>query len=80
MPNKRELQCFLPKRQFVMKEGYKDKHKLPKIRGPAFPCLFEFVKALLERWLRGVHQERRIKVKGHHVPGVLSGCCSNCAF
>ena len=80
MPNKKELPCFLPKRQSVMKEGYKDKHKLQKIRGPAFPGLFEFVKALLEKWLHGVHQERRNKVKGHHVPGFLSRCYSNCAF
>lgn len=55
--NTRKVQCFLPDKQFVMKEGYKDKHKLPKIRGPAFPCLSEFVKALLERWLHEVHQE-----------------------
>ena len=60
MTDMRKVQYFLPERQFMMKEGYMGKHRLQR-QGLPFLCLFEFVKALLERWLYGIHKRDELR-------------------
>lgn len=44
--------------------------KTPRDKGSAF-LVFEFVDAT---------EDPPVKVKGHHIPGVLSGCCRDCVL
>lgn len=45
----------------MMKEGYMGKHRLQRQEGLPFLCLFEFVKALLKRWLYGIHKRDELR-------------------